>query len=154
MGYETQSICSCVFFFFFWKNPWKIFRYIHLLFLLFGWATQTRKKESCMYFSCQLFFKTPHETLKFQQKSCFCRQKRYKQTLQNGLFSTDIHWKKNHVYNLYFCSQKECQKCIFRLSADLNFNFFFFTVHPGDNLWDSELSKLWKTESLRENGSR
>ena len=29
---------------------------------------QTRIKESCMYLSSQLFFKTPHETLKFKKK--------------------------------------------------------------------------------------
>ena len=28
---------------------------------------QTRLKESCMYLSSQLFFKTPHDTLKFQE---------------------------------------------------------------------------------------
>ena len=95
-----------VLFVFFLKNPWKIFRYIHLLFLLFGWATQTRKKESCMYFPCQLFFKTPHETLKFQQKSCHWRQKKYKQTWQNGVFSTDIHWKKIMFTNYAFAVRK------------------------------------------------
>ena len=112
------------FFFFFLKNPWKIFRYIHLLFLLFGWATQTRKKESCMYFPCQLFFKTPHETLKFQQKSCHWRQKKYKQTWQNGVFSTDIHWKKIMFTNYAFAVRKSVRNAFSDFLETWILNFF------------------------------
>ena len=132
-----------VFFCFFLKNPWKIFGYIHLLFLLFGWATQTRQKESCMYFSCQLFLKTPHETLKFQQKSCHCRQKKYKQTWQNGVFSTDIHWKKI-MFTTYAYAVRKSVRNTFSdfLETWILIFFFFFTVHPGDTSRDSELSKL------------
>ena len=50
-----------------------------------------------MYLSSQLFFKTPHKTLKFKLKIAVAADKIYKQTKQNGVFSTDMHGK-NHVY--------------------------------------------------------
>ena len=50
--------------FLFLKHPWKIFHSIHLFFLIFGLATYKTR----IYLSSQLFFKTPHETLKFHEK--------------------------------------------------------------------------------------
>ena len=56
--------------FLFLKHPWKIFHSILLFTLLFGLNTIERPiKESYMYLSSQLFFKTPHRTLKFQEES-------------------------------------------------------------------------------------
>ena len=61
---------SYVFFFFFvFETPLKDFPFYSyiLVILLFGYL-QIHIKESCMYISSQFFFKTPHETLKFQEK--------------------------------------------------------------------------------------
>ena len=59
-----NSISSCLFSFLFFKHPWKIFHSIHLFFLFFGLDTNTN-----MYLSSQIFFKTPHETIKFHENS-------------------------------------------------------------------------------------
>ena len=47
---------------------------------------QTRTKESCMYLSSQLFFKTLHKTLKFQQKS------------KKNTFSRDLQTKISKIF--------------------------------------------------------
>ena len=59
------------FFFFFFEKPLKYFCSIHLFFLLFLCFRYLQKciKESCVYLSSQLLFKTPHKTLKFKEKS-------------------------------------------------------------------------------------
>ena len=51
------------------------------------------------------------------------------------VFPTDIHGKKScssTMYKLCFCSQKECWKCIFWQSGDLNFKNCSFSAHHGD----------------------
>ena len=97
---------------------------------------QARKKESCMYLSCQLFFKTPHKTLKFQQKLLSLQtEKNISKHDRMEVFSSNIHGKKvclSTRYMLCLCSQKECRKCISRQSADLNFKKFSFAVQPED----------------------
>ena len=39
------------------------------------------------------------------------------------------------MYRQCFCSQRECQKCIFQQLGDLNFKNFPFNVHHELNLW-------------------
>ena len=53
------------------------------------------------------------------------------------VFSTDIPEKIMFINNVKLCvyNQKECQKCIFQQSGDLNFKIFFFLVHLGDSSW-------------------
>ena len=57
------------FFVLFLKHLWKIFYSIHLFLLLFGLDTYKHIREKYTYISSQLFFKTTHKTLKFQEKS-------------------------------------------------------------------------------------
>ena len=62
------NLLMCFCFFLFLKHPWKIFHSILLFFLFFGLNTIERHiKESYINLSSQLFFKTPHRTLKFQE---------------------------------------------------------------------------------------
>ena len=103
------SVSSCVFsLFLFLKHLWKIFHSIHLLILLFGLDT-IHIKESCTYLSHQLLFKTPHETLKFHEKS---KTNPFSSNLQTYIseffpsFSTMLlpapqnHWTKQMVKKL------------------------------------------------------
>ena len=64
------NISSCVFFVFFvFETPLKDFLfYSPIIFTLWFRYLQTQIKESCMYLSHQLFFKTPYETLKIPRK--------------------------------------------------------------------------------------
>ena len=66
------------FFLFVFQTPFKDFPF-YSPFLLTLWFRylQTHIKESCMYVFSQLFFKTPHKTLKFKEKSkpAICRLK-------------------------------------------------------------------------------
>ena len=58
------------FFFFVLEIPLRDFPfYSSVLLTLWFRYLQTRIKESCMYLSSQIFYKTPHETLKFLEKS-------------------------------------------------------------------------------------
>ena len=60
------------FFLFVFKTPLKDFPcYPSIILTLQLRYLQKCKNESCMYVSSQLFFKTPHETLKFQEKFIF-----------------------------------------------------------------------------------
>ena len=60
-----------MFFFKIFEKPLKDFLfYSPIILTLWFRYLQTRIKESCMYLSSQLFFKTPHET---QEKSIFQR---------------------------------------------------------------------------------
>ena len=60
------------FFLFVFKTPLKDFPcYPSIILTLRLRYLQKCKNESCMYVSSQLFFKTPHETLKFQEKFIF-----------------------------------------------------------------------------------
>ena len=66
---ESQSLHGffCLFVF---ETPLKDFPFYSSITLTFWFGyLQTCIKENSMYFSSQLFFKTPHETLKFQEKS-------------------------------------------------------------------------------------
>ena len=102
-------------FFFFFLKPWKIFHSINLLFLLFS---QVQIKESCMYLSSQRFFKTPHKTIKFQEKCIFQRSadlkfKNFPFRIHNGATPWS-HWTKQTVkkHNLWG-KKKGCrQKCL------------------------------------------
>ena len=59
-----------VFLFFVFKTPLNNFLFLSpILLTLWFRYLQTRIKESCMYLSSQFFSKTPHKTLKFQEKS-------------------------------------------------------------------------------------
>ena len=83
-----NSISSCISFF---EKPLKDFP-LWLRYL------QTRIEVSCMYLSCQLS-KTPHKTLKFQQTLLPLQTKKnIGKSDRTEVFSTDIHWKKNHVH--------------------------------------------------------
>ena len=66
---NTQSRSSCFFFFFFFLKTLErfsiLFNYSYLLNLLFRYL-QTCIKESCIYFSSQLFFETTVKTPKLQ----------------------------------------------------------------------------------------
>ena len=63
------SLFMC-FFFFFFETPLKGFPfYSPIILALWFRYLQTHIKEVCMYLSSQLFLKTPHETLKSQEKS-------------------------------------------------------------------------------------
>ena len=101
-----------------------------------------------LYLPYQLFFKIPHKTLKFQYKLPPWQTKKYiGKHDRMEVFSTDIHWKKSclsTMYKLCFCSQKECRKCNFRQSEDLNFKYFSFAVHPGDTSWRQWTKKTVK----------
>ena len=124
MTYETQYIFLFFFFFF-------VVSEIHLKdfplyspILLTLWFTylKTRIKESCLYLSSQLFCKTPHKTLKFQQKIAPAADKKYKLNKHNRM--EVLTGKKScfsTMYKLCFCSQRKCRKCIFRQSGELNF---------------------------------
>ena len=66
---ESQSLHGflCLFVF---EIPLKDFPFYSSITLTFWFGyLQTCIEESSMYLSSQLFFKTPHETLKFQEKS-------------------------------------------------------------------------------------
>ena len=76
MIYESQYL-HVLFLFFVFETPLKDFPFFSPL-VLTPWFRylQIRIKESCVYLSHQLLFKTPHETLKFQEKpktKAFCR---------------------------------------------------------------------------------
>ena len=78
-----------VFFFFCFETPLKYFPfYFHILLTLCFRYLETHIKESFMYLSSQLFFNTPHKTLRFQEtskKNAFspvCRSKFLKVYLQ------------------------------------------------------------------------
>ena len=78
-----------VFFFFCFETPLKYFPfYFHILLTLCFRYLETHIKESFMYVSSQLFFNTPHKTLRFQEtskKNAFspvCRSKFLKVYLQ------------------------------------------------------------------------
>ena len=64
MKFNLFLVFFFFFSFFFLKNPLKFFHSIHLFFLIFGLDTYKTR----IYLSSQLFFKTPHETLKFHEK--------------------------------------------------------------------------------------
>ena len=65
-----SSIASWIFFFFVFERPLKDFLFYSPIFLnLWFRYLQTRIKESCSYLSSQLFFKTPHKTFIFSEKS-------------------------------------------------------------------------------------
>ena len=67
LSYETQSLRV---FFFVFETPMKDFRFDSSIILTLWFRyLQTDIKESCIYLSSQLFFKTLHETLKFQEES-------------------------------------------------------------------------------------
>ena len=66
---KLHFLSSVFFSFLLFKHLWKIFHPIHLFFLIWFRYLQTRIKESFMYLSSQLFFKTPNQTLKFQEKT-------------------------------------------------------------------------------------
>ena len=69
LSYETQSL-HAFFFFFVFETPLKDFPIDSYIIITFWFRyLQTQIKESSMYLSSQLFFKTPHETLKFQEKA-------------------------------------------------------------------------------------
>ena len=63
------------------------------------------------------------------------------------VFSADIHTKKlclSTIYKLCFCSKKECRKCIFWSSGDLNFKNIFFAVYPEDTSWRQQTKQIVK----------
>ena len=71
-----SSILNCVmklfmfFFFFIFKKPLKDCPFYSPILLTFWFRyLQTLIKESCIYLSIQLFFKTANKTLEFQEKS-------------------------------------------------------------------------------------
>ena len=67
MSYEAQSL-HVFFFFFVFETPLNGFPfYSPVIPILWFRCLQACFKESCMYVSIQLFSKTPHETLKFQE---------------------------------------------------------------------------------------
>ena len=152
MSYETQSLyVYFLFYFLFWRfslcSPLSVTLWLRYL--------QTCIKASCMYLSCQLFFKTPKKNPKIPTKTATADKKNISKHDRMEVFSTDIHWKKNHV----------CQQCtsyasavrkevgnIFLQSGDLNFIWLSFMVHickmiisPGaffifSRIWFSRLS--------------
>ena len=141
MGYETQSISSCVFFFFFGKILERFFAiFTCCSYSLAELHKHAKRKVACI-FLVNFSSKLPMKLWNFNKKAATADKKNISKH-DRIEYSQLTFTEKNHVYNLCFCSQKECQKCIFRLSGDLNFKIFFFTVHPGDTSWDSELSKL------------
>ena len=85
------NLFLCFFIFLFLKHPWKIFLSIHLFLTLWFRYLQTLIKEKCMYLSSQLFFKTNHEILNFQQKS------------KKNAFSSDLQTQisKNFPFSAY-----------------------------------------------------
>ena len=89
---------------------------------------------------------------------CSCRQRKYKQTWQNGGILSWYSQKKlclSTTYKLCFCTKKECRKCIFWSSGDLNFKNISFAVYPQDTSWRQQTKQIVKkTESLRKNGCR
>ena len=81
---------------FFSEKPLKDFPLYSPIFLtLWRRYLQTRIKASCMYLCSQLFFKTPHKTIKFPKKLLLLQTKKYICKYDRmEVFSTDIHWKK------------------------------------------------------------
>ena len=67
-----------LFLFCFWNTLETVFHSILTILTLWFRYLQTRLQESCLYISSQLFFKIPHETLKFREK------------LKKNAFSTDL----------------------------------------------------------------
>ena len=58
------------------------------------------------------------------------------------------------MYRQCFCSQKECQKCIFQQFGDLNFKNFLFNAHHELNLWGKTAAsksawiKAWEHKNI------
>ena len=73
MSYETRSLHVC-FFIFIFELSLKDFPFYSPIILIILRYLQTRIKESCMYLSAQLFFKTPHETPRKIQENCILQQ--------------------------------------------------------------------------------
>ena len=71
--YNQQAVVKLnpfMYFFFVFETPMKDFRFDSSIILtLWFWYLQTDIKESCIYLSSQLFFKTLHKTLKLQEES-------------------------------------------------------------------------------------
>ena len=96
--------------------------------------------------------------------SLYCTQKKYSgKDDRMMVFSTDIHWKKSFLstmYKLCFCSQKECQKCIFRQSRDTNFIFSPFAIHLRNTSWRHWIKQavkkvnLWKGTAVEKSAWR
>ena len=78
------NLLMCFFFSFFaFEKPLKDFSfYSCILLTLWFRYLQIRIKENCMYFSSQRFFKTPHQTPKFQEKS---KKNKFSNDLQTGI---------------------------------------------------------------------
>ena len=106
-----------------------------------------------MYLSCQLFFETPHKTLKFQQKLLPLQEKNITKHDRMEVLSTDI--QLSTMFKLCFCSQKECWKCIFWQLGVFNFKNFSFTVYPGNTSWRQWTKQTVKKLNLwKDNGCR
>lgn len=127
----------------------NLFMFFFLKKLIF-WLSylQTRIKKSYMYLSCQ-FFEISHETVKLQQILLPLQTKNSKHDRMEELL-TDIHRKKclSTIYKLYFCSQKDCRKCIFRSTGDLNFKTFSLAVYPRDISWRQWTKQIVKKLNL------
>ena len=66
-GYSKNSIFSGTFFSFLNETPLKDFSFYSPI-LLTVWLKYLHIKESFMYLFSQVFFKTPHKTIKSQEK--------------------------------------------------------------------------------------
>ena len=90
------NLFTCLFFLFVFEKHSKDFPfYSPTLLTLWLWYLQTHIKESCMYLSSQLFFKTSNKILKFQEHLQNFLQKRSvftKHVLKKK--NNDTNWKK------------------------------------------------------------
>ena len=131
----------CIFF----EKPLKDFP-LYSPILLTHWLRYLQKHimESFTYLSCQLFFKTSHETLMFQQKLLPLQTKKKLSKQQNG---GTLHW-----YSLKKCLSKMYKLC-FSIRKSIG-NEFSGNLEPWISKYfpslstlgiphgDSELSKL------------
>ena len=144
---------------FFLKNPWKIFLYSPIFLTLWRRYLQTRIKASCMYLCSQLFFKTPHKTIKFPKKLLLLQTKKYICKYDRmEVFSTDIHWKKivfiNNVQAMLLL-QSESVGMHFPTIWRPEFQKFSFPVPPADASWRQSTKLTVKKLILwEENGCR
>ena len=99
---RSSPLLQCEHFLAVLKHPWKIF-HSFLFFFFLRLALDTYEHKSYMYLSSQLYLKTIHKTLKFQEKS---KKNVSSSNFKNFPFSvyhaatTRSHWTKKTVQKL------------------------------------------------------
>ena len=127
------NLFMCFFFFFVFETPLNDFPfYSPILLTLWFRYLQTRIKESRMYLSSQLFFKTPNKTLKFQEKYILQRSTDLNsKNISFGVYhraTPRSHWTKQTVKKLNLWGRKTAVDKSAWVKAWKYKLFFYFLV--------------------------